>query len=85
MIPVYGFVYGDTLGLVVLAAETDTMRSVAERLQASASVRVRPRSDIALLHEGRRVELDVTVASLGLKPLDRIDLVGIDADDPGDP
>jgi hypothetical protein len=84
MIPLYGFVHGDTLGLVVIVTEDQTMMAVADQLQASASVRVRPRKGIAVMHEGKRVGLDATVASLRLKPLDRIDIVGIDANDNGE-
>jgi len=75
MIPVYAFVAGDTLGLVVLLDEDQTMVSVAERLQASASVRVAPRRGLMVLHQGRPVDPYATVASLGVRPLDRIDLV----------
>jgi Toluene-4-monooxygenase system protein B (TmoB) len=75
MIPVYAFAVGDTLGLVILLDEDQTMGSVAQLLQASASVRVAPRSGFVVLHEGRPVDPCATVASLGVRPLDRIDLV----------
>jgi hypothetical protein len=75
MIPLYAFLRGDTMGLVVLAAETDTWARVAAKLQTSASVRVETRRRVAVLHEGRPVPLEATVAATGARPLDRVDVV----------
>lgn len=75
MIPLYGFVQGDTLGLLVLAGKEETMRAVAQRLQAAASVRVAPAPRVRVLLEGRPVPLDATLAARGARPLDRIDVL----------
>jgi hypothetical protein len=75
MIPLYAFVRGDTLGLVVLADEDETVASVASRLQAAASLRVAIRPCVRVLVEGREASPDATMASLGIRPLDRIDLI----------
>ena len=75
MIPVYGFVQGDSLGLVVLVDKGDTVRVVADRLQDSASVRVPPRTHVRVLHEGSPVDASATMASLGVRALDRIDVL----------
>ena len=75
MIPLYGFLEGDTLGLLVLAEADDTMATIADKLQRSASVRVRPREGLRVRLGDRVLEPTVTVAAAGLAPLDRIDVV----------
>ena len=75
MIPLYGFLEGDTLGLLVLADEEDTMTVVAEKLQSSAAVRVRPRAGLRVRFQGQLLDPSATVAGAGLAPLDRIDVV----------
>lgn len=75
MIPLYGFLQGDTLGLVVLAAAHENMHVVAMRLLASAAIRTPPSPHLRVLYEGRAVALSDTVASLNARPLDRIDVL----------
>ena len=75
ILPLYGFVEGDTLGLLVLAEEDDTMATLADKLQAAASVRVAPRARVKVVVDGRAVPPEVTVRVAGLRPLQRIDLV----------
>lgn len=74
MIPLYGFLEGDTIGLLILAEPTDTLAELAAKLQQSASVRVRPRDAIDVEVNGTRRPLVSTVASVGLTPLDRFDV-----------
>lgn len=76
MIPLYGFLEGDTLGLLLLAGEDETIAELAGKLQQSARVRVRPREHVELLHRGRAVNPALTVTQAGLQPLDRVDVVG---------
>ena len=75
MIPLYGFVHGDTLGLVILADPDETCRVLASRLQSAASVRVPPCASIRVLCEGREAPLDAKLASFSVRPLARIDLI----------
>lgn len=75
LIPVYGFLQGDTLGLLLLARGDDTLGALAEQLCASAAVRVRTTGAVDVIHRGRRLDLQATVASAGVAPLDRIDVV----------
>lgn len=75
MIPLYGFVQGDTMGLVVLAGEDDTIAEVARRLAAAASVRVAPRPNVDLMWRGRVLDPQSTVRAAGLSALERVDLV----------
>ena len=46
MIPLYGFLAGDTLGLLILAEEDDTMAELATKLQQAAFVRVATRDEV---------------------------------------
>jgi NAD kinase len=74
MIPLYGFAAGDTIGLLVLADENDTMAVLADKLQRSASVRVAPRVRVHVEVRGARLHPSVTVARAGLTALDRFDV-----------
>ena len=74
MIPLYGFVDGDTLGLVVLARAEQTIAELSKDLQNAASVRVAPRPRVELVYEGRVLDPRSTVGEEGLEPLDRIDV-----------
>jgi hypothetical protein len=79
LVPLYGFVAGDTLGVLVLVHDDDTIEVLAQRLQAAAAMRVAP-SQVAIVYaRGKALDPSATVASAGLAALDRIDLVGAHA------
>jgi hypothetical protein len=75
LVPLYGFLAGDTLGLIVLVQDDETVRDLAERLQQAAAVRVAPRAGAHVYLRGRRLDPDLTVAAAGIEALDRIDVV----------
>ena len=75
MIPLYGFLSGDTIGLLILAQPDDTIAMLAEKLQVSASVRVAPRRPVTVMHNHRVLDPHITVARAGLTALDRFDVV----------
>ena len=75
MIPLYGFLAGDTIGLLVLAEPDDSAAVLCHKLQSAASVRVRPLARPVLVHQGRRLAPDVTVTQANIGPLDRFDVV----------
>lgn len=75
MIPLYGFIAGDSLGVLVLIDEDDTIAELAHRLQQAAQVRVAPRPSVQLHAHGTPLERDATVKEVGLVALDRVDLV----------
>jgi hypothetical protein len=75
MIPLYGFLQGDTMGVLLLASESETISALAEKLQSAASMRVRRRRCLQVYHKGRQLPLESTVASVRLVALDRIDVV----------
>lgn len=75
MIPLHGFVPGDTCGVLVLVESGATIATLAAVLAQAASVRVHPATDPGILWEGRLLDPTSTIAAAGLSPLDRIDLV----------
>jgi len=74
VIPVYGFLEGDTIGLLILADEQELLAMTAAKVQAAARLRARLDGPVALFVNGRAVELDVTVQQAGLQALDRLDV-----------
>jgi Toluene-4-monooxygenase system protein B (TmoB) len=76
VIPLFGFLEGDTLGLLVLAEEEDTMAVLADKLQKAAFVRVAPRPRVRVVVEGVPMDPRMTVATSGLSALDRFDVEG---------
>ncbi len=75
MIPLYGFLEGDTMGLLILADEGDTVATLIEKLQTSARVRVEPRKNLNLLHNGQMLDAQITVGQARIEALDRFDVV----------
>ena len=74
-IPLYGFLQGDTLGLLILAEEDDTVEALARKLQDAASLRVAGRNQIQVVHNEKTIDPAITVAQAGLLPLDRFDVI----------
>ncbi len=79
MIPLYGFLQGDTMGLLVLANEDDTVTTLAAKLAASARVRVQRRAPLCVFYKGVRLDDDMTVGRAGIEALDRIDVREIES------
>lgn len=75
LVPLYGFLAGDTLGLVVLVHDNDRVQVIAEQLQLAASVRVVPRPHAHVYFRGQQLDPELTVSNAGLSPLDRVDVV----------
>ncbi len=76
LVPLHGFLKGDSLGLVVLVHDHDTMRRVVSSLQQAATCRVAPvpPDGLRVWVKGAALDPDLTVAQAGLEPLDRIDV-----------
>jgi hypothetical protein len=75
LVPLYGFLRGDSMGLLLLVHDHDTLRDVAHKLERAACVRVAPSARATVYHQGRLLRDDLTVAQAGLAPLDRVDVV----------
>lgn len=74
-IPLYGFLAGDTLGLLVLAQEGETVLELARKLQEAASIRVARNDKVDLVYNGKTIDPGLTVAQTGLQALDRFDVI----------
>lgn len=75
IVPLYCFLKGDSMGLVILVHDQDAVDAIGEKLTQAACVRVTPAAAVRVFHEGRLLAPDLTVAQAGLSPLDRIDVV----------
>ncbi len=73
-IPLYCFVRGDTLGLVVLAVESESIDELALRLSRAAAPRVKLAGRLRVLHHGRLLQGGLTLTQAGVSALDRVDL-----------
>ena len=74
-VPLYAFVRGDTLGLVVLAGDDETIDELAQRLARAAAPRVALSGKLHVLHRGKRLTGALSLSEAGVRPLDRVDLV----------
>jgi hypothetical protein len=75
-LPLYGFLQGDTLVLLIFAEPEDTAAILAGKTTRAASVRVRPKpaSSLRVRYKGRILDPGQTLASAGFEPLDRFDV-----------
>ena len=74
-IPLYGFLQGDTLGLLILADEAETIQILARKLQDAASLRVASREHVHLVYNHKAVDPSLTVAQAGFEAFDRFDVI----------
>jgi len=74
-IPLYVFVRGDTLGLVVLAPEAETIDDLAQRLSRAAAPRVALDGRLRVLHRGKLLQGQLSLKEAGVSALDRVDLI----------
>ena len=75
LMPLYGFVRGDTLGVLVLVRASDSVGTLIDTLEQATSVRVAPRPNARLFAGERELDRASTVAAAGLSALERVDLV----------
>ena len=74
-IPLYGFLQGDTIGLLILAEEGDTLESLARKLQDAASLRVAYRGGVQIIYNNKAMDPAITIAQAGFQALDRFDVI----------
>ena len=79
LVPLYGFLKGDTLGVIVLVQDDALVADIARVLGEACDVRVPhpgpgARSCVRVLSGGRALDLEGTVAAAGLTALDRVDV-----------
>lgn len=75
MIPIYGFLEGDTIGLLIFAYPQDTVAELINKVQKSAAVRVAPRENMKLLYNDQAITPTATVKQLGIQPLEHFFVV----------
>jgi hypothetical protein len=75
MIPLYGFLQGDTMGLLVLASEDDTAGDLARKLVSAASVRVAEMKRPRVVFRGETLAPSARIVGVGIGALDRFDVV----------
>jgi hypothetical protein len=73
-LPLYGFVEGDTLGMLIMADEQESVRSLAGKLRDAASLRVDGSCYLEVVYRGIVLDPDCTLAQADFKPLQRFDL-----------
>jgi len=74
-IPLYGFLQGDTVGLLILADDEETLEALARKLQAAASLRVAHTDTVRVIYNDKIMDPAMTVAQAGIEALDRFDVV----------
>jgi hypothetical protein len=73
-LPLYGFREGDSIGLLIMADEQETVGSLAQKLQEAASIRVTPAERVELVHRNHLLDLSITLSQAGVAALDRFDV-----------
>lgn len=74
-IPLYGFLQGDTLGLLILADEGESVQALARKLQDAGSLRVAGRNQVQVVHNDKAIDPELTVAQAGFLAFDRFDVI----------
>jgi toluene monooxygenase system ferredoxin subunit len=73
-LPLYGFLEGDTVGLLIDADKNESIASLAGKLQEAASIRVMPRPEVQLVYQGKIIDPALTVSEAGFTAFDRFDV-----------
>jgi hypothetical protein len=75
VMPLYGYVEGDALGVVVLVRPDDSVRTLAARLLGAVALRRAPAGEGRVMAQGQLLDPRSTLRREGIEPLDRVDLV----------
>lgn len=74
LVPLYGFLAGDTLGMLVLVHDDELVQVISERLMQAASARVAPFEPAEVVFRGVVLDPLRPIALTGLTPLERVDV-----------
>ena len=74
-IPLYGFLEGDTIGLLIVAEENETVQDLARKLQDGASLRVAPREKVQVIYKEKVLDPEFTLVQAGFEALERFDVI----------
>ena len=75
VLPLYGFVQGDTMGVVVLGRLDATVADLGADLLRAVGVRLNRQGPYQLRAGARRLDPEATLRTAAMEPLERIDLV----------
>lgn len=75
VLPLYGFVQGDTMGVVVLGRLDATVADLGADLLRAVGVRVAERGPYQLMAGARPLDPSAMLRMLAMEPLQRIDLI----------
>lgn len=75
MLPVYGFLQGDTLGIVLFAYADETVASLTNKLQLAARLRVPPKKKPAMIFLGQELDENLLISQTSIQALDRVDVI----------
>jgi len=74
-IPLYGFLEGDTIGLLIVAEENETVQDLARKLRDGASLRVAPRERVQVIYKEQVLDPELTLIQAGVEALERFDVI----------
>jgi hypothetical protein len=74
MIPLYGFLEGDTLGLLMLAQPETKLSALAEQLCAAARMRADLGPNVRILIDGVELDPELSVGDANITALQRFDV-----------
>jgi hypothetical protein len=73
-LPLYGFLEGDAVGLLIVADQNESISSLARKLQEAGNIRVKPKSEVQLVYQGKIIDPALTVSGAGFSALERFDV-----------
>lgn len=74
LLPLYGFLEGDSLGILILGYTDDTVQILIDKLQTSAQLRVIRSKDVDLWYQGSKLSSEITLREAGIEAFERIDV-----------
>jgi len=73
-LPLYGFVEGDTIGVLIWADEGESVQALAQRLRDAVSLRVETSDEMEVVYRGAALDPAVTLEHAHFAALQRFDL-----------
>jgi hypothetical protein len=74
MVPIYAFLEGDTLGVLVLVDESATIAELADKVRQAARVRVAAAAGLRVVHNGHILNNAHNLSKAGIEALDRVEV-----------
>ena len=78
LLPLYGVLQGDTIVLLILAYESETVSELIEKLVRSARTRVAAGKNLGLYYKEKFLSPSLTLKQAGFEALDRFDVIDKD-------